>query len=143
MPPAIRDATVADAEAIAELLAQLDYPVSVPEAAELCRGFSDDPRSRVQVAVIDGLVVGLVATHLVPRFDNERLSCRVMDIVVADAHRRAGVGAALMGAAEREARRGGATRIDLSSGEERQAAHAFYASLGYEPTSRNFKKPLR
>jgi N-acetylglutamate synthase-like GNAT family acetyltransferase len=140
--PSIRDATAADAAALARLLAELGYPASEREASEHVARFAADPASRVQVAEVAGRVVGLVATHLVPRFDDELLSCRVMDIVVAVDQRRSGVGRALMAAAEREARRGGATRVDLSSGFERDDAQAFYRALGYESRSRNFAKRL-
>jgi GNAT superfamily N-acetyltransferase len=87
-------------------------------------------------------VVGLVATHIVPRLDDDALTCRITDIVVSGAHRRSGVGSALMAAAEQEARRAGAPRLDLSSGEWRADAHAFYARHGFETRARSFTKRL-
>jgi len=46
---------------------------------------------------------GLMATHVVPRIEDDAPSCRVIGIVVAPRHRRAGVASALMAAAEAQA----------------------------------------
>jgi GNAT superfamily N-acetyltransferase len=86
--------------------------------------------------------VGLTATHLVPRLDKDRLSCRVIDIVVAAHRRRSGIGTALMATVEDHARRSGALRIDLSCGDWRPEAHAFYALLGFGSRARSFTKRL-
>jgi GNAT superfamily N-acetyltransferase len=74
-----------------------------------------DAASRLQVADLSaGVVVGLVATHIVPRLDDDALANRITDVVVSAVHRRSGIGSALMAAAEQEARRAGAPRLDLS-----------------------------
>jgi GNAT superfamily N-acetyltransferase len=56
------------------------------------------------------------------------LHLHVDDLVVAAARRRAGVGRALLAAAEREARRRGLERVFLDS---RPEALPFYEALGY------------
>jgi GNAT superfamily N-acetyltransferase len=139
MDVTIRDATASDAEAIAHLLAELGYPTSAEAAVAAVARFARSRASRLQVAEAspEG-VVGLVATHIVPRLDDDALSCRITDIVVCSAHRRSGVGSILMRAAEREARKAGAPRLDLSSGEWRADAHAFYTSQGFETRARTF-----
>jgi GNAT superfamily N-acetyltransferase len=104
--------------------------------------FGADPASRVQVAERDGEVVGLVATHVVPRLDSDVVACRVVDIVVAAPARRSGVGRALIRAAEAEARRHGCRRLDLSSGAWRADAHAFYEAIGFERSALAFRKRL-
>jgi GNAT superfamily N-acetyltransferase len=138
----LRDATPGDAEAIAALLSELGYPVSATTAAELLAAFADDPRSRVQIAAIAGEVVGLVATHVVPRLDADARSCRIVDLVVAERHRRRGVGAALLDAAETEAHHHDCGRLDLTSGDWRGDAHAFYTRMGFESRARAFVKRL-
>jgi GNAT superfamily N-acetyltransferase len=138
----IRDGIQADAEGIAALLADLGYPASTETAAVHIARFADDPASRLQVAESADGLVGLVATHIVPRLDDDRFTCRVTDIVVSTSHRRSGIGSALMAAAEDEARRNGARRLDLSSGEWRDDAYAFYTRLGFEPRSRGFTKRI-
>ena len=68
------------------------------------------------MAETGGEVAGLIATHLVPRIEDDAPSCRIIGIVVAERHRRAGVATALVAAAEAQARAHGARRLDLSSG---------------------------
>jgi GNAT superfamily N-acetyltransferase len=139
----IRDATASDAVAVARLLADMGYPTSAEAAAGHVARFAGNHASRLQVADASaGGVVGLVATHVVPRLDDDAFTCRITDIVVSVAHRRFGIGSALMAAAEREARGAGAPRLDLSSGEWRADAHAFYARHGFETRARAFTKRL-
>jgi GNAT superfamily N-acetyltransferase len=131
---------MADASAVASLMAELGYPVS-PELASAAVGvFTADTGSRLLVADENGSVLGLLAIHLVPRLDQHRTSCRITDIVVEEGHRRRGIGRLLISAAEDHARGAGAPRLDLSSGDWRDAARAFYESLGFETRSRGFTK---
>jgi GNAT superfamily N-acetyltransferase len=95
------------------------------------------------VADAGGEVAGLIATHVVPRIEDDAPSCRIIGIVVAKRHRRAGVATALMAAAEAEARAHGARRLDLSSGDHRADAHAFYERAGFERRAQAFIKHLR
>ena len=94
------------------------------------------------VAEAGGEVAGLIATHVVPRIEDDAPSCRVLGIVVAQRHRRAGVATALMTAAEVEARAHGSHRLDLSSGDWRADAHAFYERCGFERRAQAFIKRL-
>ncbi len=139
----VRDASVGDAETVARLLAEMGYPTTPEAAAAHIERFGGDHASRLQVADLTAeRVVGLVATHIVPRLDDDAFTCRVTDIVVSAAHRRCGIGSALMAAAEQQARRAGAPRLDLSSGEWRADAHAFYKRHGFETRARSFTKRL-
>jgi GNAT superfamily N-acetyltransferase len=139
----IRDAAARDADAVGRLLADLGYPTSAQAAAARIASFAGNPASRLQVAESsEEGVVGLVATHIVPRLDDDAFTCRITDIVVSAGYRRSGLGSALMAAAEQEARRAGAPRLDLSSGDWRADAHAFYASHGFETRARAFTKRL-
>jgi GNAT superfamily N-acetyltransferase len=101
-----------------------------------------DPQSRAIVAEVDGEVAGLIATHLVPRIEEDAPSCRVIGVVVSQRRRRAGVGRKLMAAAEDEALAHGARRLDLSSGDWRADAHAFYERVGFERRAQAFIKRL-
>ena len=62
--------------------------------------------------------------------------------VVAAPARRSGVGRALIRAAEAKARRHGCPRLDLSSGDWRSDAHAFYEALGFERSALAFRRRL-
>lgn len=139
----IRDATRSDARAVARLLADMGDPASAEAAAAHIDRFAGDPTSRLQLAEAnDRAVVGLVATHIVPRLDDDRFTCRITNLVVSAGRRRSGVGSVLLAAAEREALRAGAPRLDLSSGDRRADAHAFYTSRGFETRARAFTKRL-
>jgi GNAT superfamily N-acetyltransferase len=142
VPARIRDATEGDAAGVAGLLAELGYPASPEAARERLRQWTADPASRVLVAEGEDGIVGLVATHLARRLDDDRPSCRIADVVVAGGSRRAGVGVALVEAAEGEARRHGATGLELSSEDWRSDAHGFYTRLGFESPGRSFVKRL-
>jgi N-acetylglutamate synthase-like GNAT family acetyltransferase len=134
----VRTAELTDAEAVASLLAQMGYATTKEAAEEHIQRFAQGTNSRIQVAQFGPVVVGLVATHLVPRMDDDAWSCRITDLVVSNDHRRMGIGSALLAAAEDHARACGAPRLDLTSGDWRQDAHAFYASAGFSQHSRGF-----
>jgi GNAT superfamily N-acetyltransferase len=130
----VRDAEPADATAVSRLLGVLGYPASVAEAGDHIERFGLDPSSRLQVAV-EGeppSVVGLLATHMVPRLNPDLAICRITELVVDPARRRQGIGEVLHAAAEAEARRHGARRIELSSGDWRAESHPFYLASGFE-----------
>jgi GNAT superfamily N-acetyltransferase len=138
----VRPYDPADAEAVAGLLGELGYATSPPLAAAFARRFGEDENASLLVATVDGDVVGLVATCLVPRLHNDGLSCRITDLVVTASRRRQGAGRALMAAAEATARAAGARRLDLSTGDWRSDAHAFYARLGFHDNARALTRRL-
>jgi ribosomal protein S18 acetylase RimI-like enzyme len=68
----------------------------------------------------------------------------IEDVIVDHAHRRMGVGSALMRDLERRAADAGCSYIVLVSEAERTEAHRFYESLGYKANSyKGFKKRLK
>lgn len=138
----LRDATPADAAAVTALLDELGYPTTEGAVAARLERFAADPASRVVVVEADGDVAGLVATHVVPRLEDDEPSCRIVAIVVAERHRRTGAASALLAAAEAEARAHGSRRLDLSSGDWRADAHAFYEAMGFERRAQAFIKRL-
>ena len=91
------------------------------------------------VAESDEVVIGyIVATSHLTLFADAPV-CWVEEVMVSPQHRRAGVGAALMNAAERWAEEMGAAYVSLAT---RRAAD-FYRALRYEESAVFFKKPLR
>ena len=138
----VRAAQLTDAEAVATLLTQMGYPTATEAAEGHIDRFTRGSASYLQVAELGPEVVGLVATHLVPRMDDDEWSCRITDLVVSNAHRRLGFGSVLLTAAEGHARTHGARRLDLSSGDWRQDAHAFYPKAGFTSHSRGFTRRL-
>jgi GNAT superfamily N-acetyltransferase len=83
-------------------------------------------------AAAAGTAAGFAAVHRVPYFERPGAWARVVALSVDAAHRRAGVGRGLMAAAERWAAVHGCVAMEVTSLRSREAAHRFYAALGYE-----------
>ncbi|MFZ0215303.1 MAG: GNAT family N-acetyltransferase [Candidatus Dormiibacterota bacterium] len=138
---AVREAGPDDAAAVAELLTQLGAVGVDPAEAErrLARG-----AERVLLAVADGRPAGLVAVMRSLYLGHAEPSAHVTAMVVGDAFRRRGIGRRLMVAAAEAGRSMGCAGIELTSAltPQREAAHAFYAALGYQRTSYRYWLPL-
>ena len=136
----IRDATPADAAAVAALLGELGYPTTAGEAAERLRR----PGERVLLAESDGSTLGLASLTVGSLVQYAAPVARLTALVVTEAARGRGTGRRLIARAEELAREAGCDGIELTSGirPERQAAHRFYEALGYERTSYRFWRPL-
>jgi GNAT superfamily N-acetyltransferase len=137
---AIRDAVPADAAELARLSAQLGYPADVAVFAARLRRLLDSPLHAVMVAArepvpatADGALSGLIGLeHRITLENDER--AEIVGLVVDAATRRAGVGRALVAAAEQWTRRRGLDTLFLRSNVVRPEAHAFYPGLGFDRT---------
>ena len=89
MPPrvTIRDATPADAAAVAGLMSELGYPIT-PETARLR---IERAPERVLLAVIEGDAVGLLTVFVRVRFSVGAPIARITAMVVKSAARREGL----------------------------------------------------
>ena len=89
----------------------------------------------ILVAEVGGAVVGFVCVlgrvQSQDIIEKEREHAYVTDLVVLEPHRRAGVGAALMRAAEAHARSCGAVRIRVGVLAANTGAQRLYQGLGY------------
>jgi GNAT superfamily N-acetyltransferase len=137
----LRDATTADAAAIAGLLTQLGYPAGSDSVARrLARLAGAD---RVFVAELDGRIAGLAHLQVLPAIEHDEPAARLAALVVDESSRRAGVGGALLDAVEADARSRECALLFLTTAERRAGAHAFYEALGFEHTGRRYTKRLR
>jgi len=127
----IRVGALADAAPIAELLTELGYPASAADVRQRLAYWLPEPASRVLVAERDGVVVGSIALHVIPYLERTGRWLRIESLVVSKPDRQAGIGRALLGAAERLARRWGCLQIEVTSLRSRADAHAFYRRLGF------------
>lgn len=128
----IRLAHPDDAAAVDELLGQLGYPQDDTAAtAARIQAWRHDPASAAYVADAGGDLHGLVAVHVCPFFERTGSWARIVAIVVADRSRGQGVGGRLMAEAETFATRNGCVRVEVTSADRREDAHAFYRRLGY------------
>lgn len=128
----IRDATPADAPAIADLLGQLGYPATAAEVVERMERLARFPHTTVLVAEVDGRVGGVVTGHLFPSIHATPITAWLTTLVVGAGFRSHGVGRRLAESVEAWARQAGAVRISVTSGSHRDGAHAFYERIGYE-----------
>lgn len=133
----VRAANPADADALWTLVREFATSF-VPERAAfdttlpLLLGRDD---VLVLVAEDDGVVGYLLASEHPTFFANGPV-VGVEEVMVAPAHRRSGVGAALMAAAEAWAAERGAGYVSLAS----RRAGAFYFALGYTDSAVFYKK---
>ena len=150
MKLAVRAATEADLPRLLELLDQIDdsmYPTRRDggDSARLStfRQIAADPRQHLLVADDDGRIVGTVHLIVIPHLGR---SCKpsglLESMVVADAYRRKGVGAALLREAQRLALEAGCYKLALSSNLARRGAHRFYSRLGWKRTHHGFSLGL-
>jgi len=128
----IRPAHTTDAAAVNKLLDQLGYPQDgTATTTTRIQTWGTEPSSAAYVACADGDVLGLVAVHICPFFERSGSWGRIVALVVTDQARRQGIGDQLVSAAESFAASRGCVRMEVTSADRRQGAHAFYQRCGY------------
>lgn len=143
----IRRATLADAGALAPLLGALGYPAEPAAVAARLEALLGSGRDAVLVAE-DGTAaggaaaLGVLALHWGVMLHQPAPVARIGSLVVAEAARGRGVGAALVREAAALARAEGCAVLELTTGKQRHAAHAFYAAQGFEWTALRFGRAL-
>ena len=140
----LRCATEADAEVVAELSAQLDYPVEVEVVRSRLKQFAANPEHSVLVAEHHGHVCGWVHAHVQQSLVGGARG-EILGLVVAREVRRAGIGRLLMQEAERWVCDRGLDMMVLRSNVKRPESHTFYPALGYEHfrTQAAYRKRVR
>lgn len=137
----IRNARPKDAEAIAALIGVLGYDA---DTTDVKKRLTLLKRTGQEALVADrGGVVGVLTTSLTQVLHRPRPVGRISMMVVAEALRGQGIGAALVAAAEARLKAAGCGLVEVTSNTKRLRAHAFYARLGYERTSHRFVKALQ
>lgn len=149
----IRDVTREDLPAVVALLADDELgrhreDASLPLDPAYTAAFAAieaDPNHRVVVAVgADGAIVGTLQLSFLPHLAfRGGWRAQIEAVRVARDRRDAGLGRELLGWAIAEADRRGCHLVQLTTNDERDAAHGFYAALGFEGTHRGMKRYLR
>ena len=137
-----REAIVDDDDAIAALMAQLGYPNDPVDIRQRIATSADRSDDQQVVAICDDSVVGMVSIHLIPLFHASGSVARITSLVVSKDHRRRGIGRALLEHVEQFAIKHRCARIEVTSGDHRDGAHAFYKEYGFKPDERRFIKHL-
>jgi GNAT superfamily N-acetyltransferase len=141
---AIREAGEADLRAVLRLYAQpgLDDGdvLGEPAAREVFRRFRRYPSYRLYVAELDGAIVGAFALLIMDNLAHRGAPSGVVeDVVVDEHHRGSGIGRRMMEFARSRCREAGCYKMALSSNLERDAAHVFYDTLGFERHGYSFR----
>lgn len=140
--PRVRDATVADAAAIAPLLGELGYPVAAEDLApRLARMLQRDDQ-KILIAEDGEGTLGVLALHVFPMLEYAQDAALITALVITERARGTGVGRMLVVGAEAHARAVGARRFLVTTHNRRAGAHAFYERLGFEFTGRRYVKDV-
>jgi len=133
---ATRHATLDDLDALAPLFDAYrrfyEQPGDVALASDYLHARMERGESTILVAEADGQLLGFC--QLYPTWCSVA-AARIFvlyDLFVDDGVRRAGVGRALMAAAQAFGRAAGAARLDLSTAHANTRAQALYESLGWQ-----------
>jgi 8-oxo-dGTP diphosphatase len=128
----IREARADDKARVLELLPLIpsNADLSPVEMQTVARRFNESLAMDVLVAEVDGQVVGFLALSYIPVLSG--LRALIDDLAVDPAHRRRGIGAALVEAAIQRADRKGATQLLVDTSRGDPAARDFYQACGFE-----------
>ncbi|WP_255953823.1 GNAT family N-acetyltransferase [Streptomyces odontomachi] len=134
----IRCAGLSDIERVLEFWREAAEGTSVSDDHDgVARLVGTDPEALL-LAERDGLIAGSV----IAGFDGWR--CHLYRLAVHPAHRRQGIGTALLAAAEERFARLGGRRMDAMVLQDNVRAHAAWQATGYRPQEewRRWVKPL-
>jgi ribosomal protein S18 acetylase RimI-like enzyme len=137
----IRHLTPSDVPRVTPLMAELGYPTDAASFGARLAAVSANREDVVLVAEEAGSIVGLVAVHSFEMLHRPGRLGRITALVVSASARSRGVGRQLLSAAESHLRASGCVKLEVTSGEHRPEAHAFYAAQGYEEQRVHFVKP--
>ena len=138
----VRQAVISDAKDIYYInKTSLGYDYDLEKQKAKIQAVLNDSTQVIFVAETNNKVVGYI--HLVNYdviYADNFKNC--LGLAVDNDYKRNGIGSALLNQAEIWAKENGAAGIRLCSGVEREKAHQFYQSQGYEVTKlqKNIKK---
>lgn len=136
----VRRAGAGDSPQIAALLTELGYPADEKFASGRLELFFDREDDAVWVAECGGEIAGFLSFHVIPLFHAAGGLGRITALSVDPRFQRQGVGGKLVAVAESFGWERGCLRIEVTSGDHRSGAHAFYESTGYRQDCRRFIK---
>lgn len=126
----IRTAGPEDAAAIARLSCQLGYPTSADQAGKRLEGILGSGDHAVFVAIVGDHVVGWIHIFLAQRLESNPFA-ELGGFVVAEPHRRRGLGRRLLASAEEWSVGRGVAKLRVRFRPERAEARKFYVELGF------------
>ncbi|HEY3779904.1 MAG TPA: GNAT family N-acetyltransferase [Fimbriimonadaceae bacterium] len=139
----LRQAVPADAESLIPILTQLGYPRAPEEIAQRIQHLAAKGKTAIIIAIEDQKPVGLAEVHESDTLISG-IRAELGALVVADGHRRKGIGEQLVNAAIEWAEDNGHNKLRVGTNVIRHDAHAFYEKLGFtlEKQHRLYEKLL-
>ena len=131
----IREATIEDLGAVCALTGELEETEF--EQDPFTRIYAEKLASEHDLVLVNdhaGRVRGYIHLRFERQLHHTGLICEVMELVVSDTARGAGLGGGLIEAAIEQARSRGCEDIELTSNAKRVGAHAFYEAHGFNKT---------
>jgi GNAT superfamily N-acetyltransferase len=139
----LREATEADLPAILTLYAQLGQDdgkvLSLEAAGCIFARMKTYPDYRIYIALLNGRIVGTFALLILDNIAHMGTPSAILeDVVVEEGIRSQGIGRQMMRYANSLCREKGCYKMSLTSNRNREAAHRFYESLGFEKHGYSF-----
>ncbi|MBB5017840.1 N-acetylglutamate synthase-like GNAT family acetyltransferase [Chitinivorax tropicus] len=132
-----RRATPADADALAGLYQQLAASPQIQVCPQHLARLAADTQQTLLVAELSGKVIGTAHIHYCQDAMFGQQPFAVIENLVVDiTHRSQGVGRQLMQTIEAHCVARDCSKMLLSSGQQRTAAHALFRAVGLDPTSK-------
>jgi ribosomal protein S18 acetylase RimI-like enzyme len=144
----VREATEADIDAIARLLADdgLGRGREAPGDPAYARAFaamSAQPGNAYLLAEAEGTLIGCLQLTIIHGLSRQGASrAQIEGVRVHADHRGQGIGEALFNAAFERAAKAGCTLVQLTTDRQRADALRFYERLGFEATHWGMKRAL-
>jgi GNAT superfamily N-acetyltransferase len=138
----IRDATPADAGAMALLLGQLGYPTHEGEIPQRLAIVLEHGGAVVLAVDDNDSPLGLLCLTRHLGIHANGPTAYINALVIGDGARRRGVGNALVQFAKEWGIKNRCEAISVTSAEHRKGAHEFYPSMGLPYTGRRFSAKL-
>ncbi|MCX4638343.1 GNAT family N-acetyltransferase [Streptomyces platensis] len=141
----IRSAVESDLSALLSLYGELnpdDEPLAADAAKDIWAAVRHQQGRTVLVAALGDTLAGTADCTVLPNLTRSGRSILfVENVVVAQAHRRRGIGKRLMAAAGQLAASAGCYKIQLLAADGHEA-HTFYRACGYQPLAQGFRRYL-
>lgn len=139
----LREATEADLPAILTLYAQLGQDdgkvLSLEAAGRIFARMKTYPDYHIYIALLNGRIVGTFALLILDNIAHMGTPSAILeDVVVEEGIRSQGIGRQMMRYANSLCREKGCYKMSLTSNRNREAAHRFYESLGFEKHGYSF-----
>ena len=128
----IRDATPADASALLPLVVEMGVGFHHPPRADeaLIRRYLEQPGYGILLALLDGEVVGFLAHAVHADLYMGDPTGEIVDMLVTERARSAGIGSALVEEAVRRFKKAGCGQAQVITGVENEPAKRIYQKAG-------------